>query len=315
MQTVICTLFEGDYHYGVAALVNSLYKHGYRGDVYVGYRGSLPPWASSSVKTECSEWLNSTTYQPSVDLSIHFLPVITERHLTNYKAEFILQLWKGIAKHAGSVVYFDPDIVVKCDWSFYEKWMSYGVALVHEVVNNDMPPTHPVRKMWENVVTENKKVVTRNLTSYINAGFCGITKSNIHFVNTWADIINIAITNYSADPKKFSSFNRMHPFWSIDQDAINIVAMCSEEPISLMGPEGMDFIYGGWTMSHATGSPKPWRKHYLGSALKGLPPSLAEKEYHQYIQGLIKTHSISYIKIKKASLLVSALIGRFYRRY
>lgn len=314
-KSAICTLFEGHYHYGLAALVNSLHKQDFRGSFFVGYRGDLPAWSGSAVIDTTIPWVNGCyTYKVAEGLDIHFLLLKTNYHLTNYKAQFILELWKGPAKNADAIVYFDPDIVIKCRWAFFENWMSHGISLVHEIVSNDMPVTHPIRLEWEKIITESNRAPLRKLQSYINGGFCGVTKDNIEFVETWSDIIDIAVNKYKADPTKFSSFDRTYPFWSIDQDAINIAAMCCTSPISELGPEGMDFIYGGWTMSHATGTPKPWKKVFLWSSLKANPPSLADKAYWLNVKGPITVFNSIKISLKQISISISSFIGRFYHR-
>lgn len=315
MSSAVCTIFEGHYHYGVAALSNSLYIHGYRGDIYAGYRGQLPFWASSALNNSAIGWSGCKSMEIITGLWIHFLPITVDSHLAHHKPDFMLQLLEGPAKGNNGIVYFDPDIVIRCKWGFYEKWITYGVALVHEVVSNDMPPTHPSRKEWEKVIEFYKKGVVNKLYSYLNCGFCGVEQKYIEFLKVWSDIIKIAVREYGLDPAEFASFDRTNVFWSIDQDAFNIAAMCCSSPLSEIGSEGMDFVEAGWTMSHATGTPKPWKKIFLMSFLDGKPPSRAEKAFWMYVDGPVKMFNPIYINYKRISLTVASFLGRFYRRY
>jgi hypothetical protein len=315
MASSVCTLFEGHYHYGVAGLTNSLYHHGYRGVVYAGYRGQLPVWASTASENVSISWPGCKTLNVNTELSIHFLPIDTQFHLAHYKPEFMLALINGIAANDAGIVYFDPDIVIKCRWAFFEQWMVHGVAMVHEVVSNDMPPTHPSRKQWEAVIALYNKTVIRQLSSYINCGFCGVAKKHIEFLQVWKDVIHLAVNNFNQNPATFASFDRTSMFWSIDQDAFNIAAMCCNTPLSEMGPEAMDFVAAGWTMSHATGSPKPWKKMFFIEAFKGNPPTKPERIFWQHASGIIKVFNSSYVKYKLLCIAITSFTGRFYRRY
>lgn len=315
MISVVCTLFENHFHFGLAALTNSLCRQGFKGSVYAGYRGALPKWCSSAKPDSSLNWPGASIYHATEHVTINFLPVDTAFHFTNYKPAFMLQLLNGAAKHADAIMYFDPDIVINCNWSFFEDWASHGVALVHEIVTNDLPDTHPVRMQWKKIIESNNREITHKVDSYINGGFCGVTKENISFLATWNEFINIGIKEYNADITKIWSFNKAHPFCFLDQDALNITAMCCDCPISEMGPDGMDFIHGGWTMAHAVGSPKPWKKKFIASAFKGIPPSIADKEFWKNANGPVSTYSTGYAKIKMLSMQTAAFMGRFYRRY
>ena len=314
MNSIVCTLFEGHYHYGLATLINSLYYRGYKGKVFAGYKGALPYWASAAKECKAQTWSGYYILSIANDLEIHFLLIQTDWHLTNYKPEFMLQLWDTVAKDAEALAYFDPDIVVKCHWSFYERWMKQGVALVHEIISNDMPPSHPIRLEWERVIECCGMKTKRKPHSYINGGFCGVSKKNIEFLYVWKDVMATAAKYFGLQPDKFMPTDRTHIFFASDQDALNVAAMCSESPISEMGPEAMDFIHGGWTMSHAVGSPKPWKKNFLSSLLKGVPPSLADKEFWMNAEGPIGLYKPITIKSKRLSISIGNFVSRFYRR-
>lgn len=312
MSSIVCTLFEGQYHYGVAALLNSLYVNGYKGNVYIGYRGDLPPWATDAKPENNPDWSGVKTLEPIKGFGIHFIPVITTRHLTNYKAQFLLALMKYTDT---GIFYFDPDIVIKCNWSFYEEWIQYGVALVQEIASNSVSPNHPKRARWRQVIEACGKKVERELHHYYNGGFCGVSKGNEEFIDTWERVMEIGIKDYEMDDHYFSKpINQLSMFPVGDQDAINVAAMCCTSPISDFGPEGMDFTYGGWLMSHATGKPKPWTLSFLSKAFKGQKISAAEKEYWKYANGIIQSVPNNRLKRKKLSIKIGSLLNRFYSR-
>ena len=315
MNSAICTIYEGHYHHGLAALANSLYKNGFRGSLYVGYRGELPTWAKSAKINPLLNWNEGKSLSVVDGLELHFLPVITDFHLANYKPDFMLELWEKTAKLEDAMFYFDPDIVIRCQWGYFENWIEHGVALVHEIIANDMPESHPLRKDWAKVIDMSNKKIVRTVNSYINSGFCGLLKKNIGFLHDWSDIINVSKVNFGFDVKQFElSKYRGYMFYAQDQDAFNIAAMCSEFPISEMGPEAMDFIHGGFTMSHATGRPKPWQKSFVISAMNGMPPSLADKAFWENVGTPIFTFNKSKIKLKNVSIKIASFIGRFYRK-
>src|SRR6266487_315420 len=106
MNAAVCTLFEREYHYGLGGLANSLFHHGYRGVIWAGYRGTLPPWAFPVRDAGAFQ-----EYRLTDDFRIRFVTLATKLHLTNYKADFILEVFERHDPSLQALFYFDPDIV------------------------------------------------------------------------------------------------------------------------------------------------------------------------------------------------------------
>jgi hypothetical protein len=104
------------------------------------------------------------------------------------------------------------------------------------------------------------------------------------------------------------------PFSKTDQDALNIAVMTAAEPVSIMGAEAMDFRPGGWTMSHALGLEKPWRKPLVRAALAGRPPTKADQAFWKRAGAPLAAFSKGAIARRRKSIAVAALIGRLVRR-
>lgn len=320
-KAAICTLFEGNYHLGVAALVNSLVANEFVGDIFVGYRGDLPQWVKASNVSVDWEWEGMTGMKISTHINLFFLPLNTDYHFTNYKPNFMLELWNGPAKDAEEIYYLDPDIVVCLNWSTFKLWVEAGVALCSDV-NSPMTRNHPKRVKWRAYFKDFNLDLNFKTEIYVNGGFVGVRRSDQEFLEIWMKIqesmasrigglSKSSLKGEKMDPAEMTIFS---PFGKTDQDALNAAVEAYNEPISMLGREAMGFEKKYAILPHALGQPKPWDKNYLQSALKGFIPKQIDKQYWNFADGPIKVFSNIKVKRKKVAINIASLITRFYRR-
>jgi hypothetical protein len=306
-EMIACTLFEGDYHFGVVALINSLVKNGFRGCISVGYRGPLPAWIRQLRSSD-----SSGTYIVAQEVTIKFIALDVHMHFANFKPDFVRQLIKEnpACKY---IWYFDPDIIIRCSWKFYVQWVQCGIALCEDITNGTMPINHPIRCQWIQLVTKLGIDNPTPISRYYNSGFVGLPITSESFLVLWQDVLRLAASQ-GIDTHAFGIDNRTSPFHAADQDAMNIAAMFCRHPLSTIGPEGMNFVPGGFTMFHSVGSPKPWRKNMIISALLGNSPSSSDKEFLANIDSPICPYSRFERMRKRLGCSFGAFIGRFYHR-
>jgi hypothetical protein len=298
-------MMEGTYHYGLAALANSLYAHGYRGDLFVGYRGELPPWVTRATQTK-----DEAVFEPAEEFRLRFLPLTTSIHLTNYKPEFMMDLWSERCRDAQRLFYFDPDIVVLCRWRFFEEWVEAGVALCQDV-NGSMPDNHPIRHAWRQLAKSRALCLPNRWEMYFNGGFVGLRQETRTFLDDWA----VAIDLVESEGTKLTELNtgdRASAFSTPDQDALNIASMATKATISPVGQDGMDFQWGGggYVMSHAIGPVKPWSHCFTFAALRGRRIGRPTRQFLNYINGPIQPYSSGKIAAKRVDCVVARVIGR-----
>jgi len=304
-SSAICTLFEGDYHIGLAAFINSLHAYGYRGGVWAGYRGPLPPWAHGAAASN-----GAYAFEAAAGLTVHFVQVQTERELTNFKPDFLIDARRRFFPEAERIFYFDPDIVLKCEWSFFEEWTNHGVALCEDI-NSPMPATHPLRAMWCHFYAQTGYTVARDLDVFVNGGFVGVSRADREFVEMWKVLLDLAEAAMVTLPKVR---DRRHLFDKQDQDALNVAAMFSARPVSIVGKDGMDIVPGGFLMAHALGDSKTWRKNFLGEALRGYPPTSADRQFFKHTRAPLRVFPLATERWKRLNLSAACAIARFYGR-
>jgi hypothetical protein len=275
--------------------------------VWVGYRGSLPPWLSQ-IKASAS---GTNEYFVNEEIRLIFVEQNTTTHFANFKPEFMRNIFEENVK-CEYLWYFDPDIFLQNSWGFFRKWQKHGIALCEEYVKYNLSKNSPFRMEWIDVGREMGLGEPREITGYFNSGMVEIHRSQLDFLKLWEKVICKA-GELGNDLKSFLPTSREHPFSMADQDALNVAVMFSNEPISTMGPEGMGFVLGGTAMYHTIG-PKPWRVSFLARALNGVPPTSAMKYFMMAVAGPICPYSKLQFRLKKISCTLASAIGRFYRK-
>jgi hypothetical protein len=307
-MATICTLFEGNYHFGLGVLVNSLCAQGFRGTVFAGYRGELPPWAASNVHGNGV----GSIFEAGNDCNIHFIPLETPLHLNNFKPHFLLRLMNQECRDENDFFFFDPDIVVRARWTFFEQWVSHGIALCEDI-NHYLPRYHPVRLAWKKYAFEHGLSIRQEIDKFFNGGFIGIRRDHAEFLEMWKKLFDLR-SSEGVDLSRFALSGFEFPYLYLDQDLMNLALMLISSPVTAVGPDGMDFQPGGYVMSHSAGDTKAWRKRFVIDALRGRAPSRTDKEFLSYTQEPIRIYTRPQLAARQIGVRVGSAIGRFYRR-
>lgn len=306
VKIALCTLFEGHYHHGVAALVNSLAAAGYEGTVWVGHRGPLPAWIVD--RPGFDKVRGRLPVTPTLALqAVELDPPIS---LNYYKPTFMREILETHEPGADAVSYLDPDMVVKCRWTSMQSWLSQdGIALVEDA-DWDMPADHPKRGRWRQFFAVHGEAPQRELDRYYNAGFVAAGRNRIAFLRAWQRINERVAAESNSGMRQRKSGDPDSLFHSTDEDALNFALTLCETPLNAAGPEAMDFVPGGNRLSHAVGAAKPWQGRHFRRALRGQPPSVASHQFYRFAAGPLMPFSQAVLARRRLSMTLATALGR-----
>lgn len=307
---LVVTLAENDFFLGTSVLYNSLVKHGFDGRFVVGTK------AISKYRTHFENLALQSGDKP-LPAEIDVVEVQTTWHMTNFKAQFLDDMFDRYPD-AELAIYFDPDIVADAPWEFFRQWCGHGIALAGDV-NWRMPPDHPIRREWVQLLEKNGTHAQTFPSLYYNGGFVGLLRQYREFAKTWSELIQqLGSLSNPLDGKgdigDWRRGGRWQTVMSPNQDTLNMAAMVTSYPLATVGPCAMGFTPGDNFIPHAIGGAKPWRKKYVRDAIRGRPPRLIDKLFWQHAAGPLAPYNSSKIRIQGFLLRIASAIGRFYRR-
>jgi hypothetical protein len=307
-KNVVTTLFENHYEYGVAALINSLYKADFEGLISIGYKGNLPFWINqlSSFKG------NDNIYQLSEKIDLRFDELNVDMHLGYYKPYYLKRLAQEFPEAQGWF-YFDPDIVVLAKWSFYEKWIKSGVALCQDSNYTLLYWNHPWRNQWRTDFSEFDKGIDKSLNWYINSGFIGVNFENFELINRWIEVNE----KYKVLGYPIHFFDKGQGIYAYkgDQDVLNAAMTLSQDlRYSIIGKEAMAFDYPAGIMVHAVTGVKPWKINYIKNAFSGNKPTVIDESFLHFCFGPIEVYTRAELSKKTTLLKISKVINRIWKK-
>jgi hypothetical protein len=299
MNLAIFTLYERDYHLGVAALINSAIKCGFRGPIFILFRDQLPPWFSPEL---------DQSLQKS-GIKLNFEPCTPSRHLGYHKPFAAREI---LARHPDldGIVYADPDVTFVAPWPFFEKWVAGGVALCLDCNFPWIPRNHPWRLEWRSLAERAGLVVRREPTEYVNSGFFAVRSVEREFLDHWI-AGTLQFEKEGGNTIRFAMEKRPCAIAG-DQDILAASLHAASAEPAYIGQEGMGFNGHHMILSHAVETPKPWRVCFSKQATRGRKPSVAAKLWLQHARAPIPAISSFQHFIKTADLSLSLFVTRLW---
>ncbi|AEU36887.1 hypothetical protein [Granulicella mallensis] len=303
----VCTLWEKDHHKGVATLVNSLVRFGYRGRVWTGYKGDLPAWAAGGV-TQADTYIFST----GSGVEVVFVKVPTDLHFAQYKPTWMLRVLEEFEPDAQGVYYFDPDMFVVGAWTFFERWLTFGIAACEDV-GYPFNPNHPLALGWRAYASQLGYTHWNEINAYFNSGLVGVSREMRSFLRLWDEVMNAIRRDFGAiegmrTPARTDLFHRP------GQDGFTLATYLTTHPVSWVGPDGMAFERGEWLTVHAY-LRKPWRRKVLLDLLvSGEKPDRGARLYWELAGAPIQVESAARIRRHRWLVPLAAFLSRFYQR-
>ncbi len=303
-KAAFCTLCEGDYHLGAAALLNSLVSCGFSGVFVIGWRGAPPPW----IETLAQDGQGNRIVG---GVRVKLEEMRTPWSLAHVKPHLMLNILERVVPEAESVCYADPDIVIEAPWWFFEKWLNRGVALCEDCCFPNLSRHHYLRLCWQELARGPLGIVIdESVERYYNSGFAGVRRKDVAFLEGWRDALQ-AMEKAGVPMSCLKPGTRLDPFFGTDQDAMNIAAMACGERLATLGPEGMGFTSGMTAMWHAVDGTKPWRRFYLWELLRlGRSIPQAHRKFWQHALSPVKSWKRVKYLLKRLDLHAAIVLRR-----